>query len=592
MKERPSVEISLRVSQTLPFDKLKDPYELVVSFPDFEALFKSKQGLSRIARIRRAMAETPEEEQPAKKARLEIPAPVLEEDDMDESEHCTICMEPWTNSGQHRIASLKCGHFFGLACIEKWLRGGPGNGCPNCNEKAQKKDIRVHFTLRLKAIDTSERDRAIQELEQTRGSLRQTQLDHKTLQVKCQLQAEEIDKLKKVMEYHQMDPTSLSLEGASGPGSVSGLGQVGSRHLRYLKRLDIIRSSSDGSDTHQRDKYCRLMAFNEVHAMLVVTQPSFTALAPGFGVRRINMLERKPGAFLALHKDSIRDLAFHPTRHDQLLSVSQDKSIRLTNINSGQEIQRYSCDSEVWSCAWNMDNPHQFFVGTKRSEIYLFDTRDTTLVPKSRLEFPTVERRPIIALNYVQQNGSNDFPLGGLLVMTLGSLWFFSLHSDEYKPHKLLPSEPFAAMRFCPDLRLILVSSRPNPHSRHIVGSLSKTELSSSEPDFQCSLNEVYNQKRGGSYTERSFLRSCLFRDDHKAILAYGRGSSGSDHKLILEEIGSEKILQEIQVPRPILDVNKFSVNGEQFVAVLTECQIYLYQWADKLAAEGTSSIS
>ena len=26
---------------------------------------------------------------------------------------CSICFEPWSNSGNHRIASLKCGHLFG-----------------------------------------------------------------------------------------------------------------------------------------------------------------------------------------------------------------------------------------------------------------------------------------------------------------------------------------------------------------------------------------------------------------------------------------------------------------------------------------------
>ena len=73
---------------------------------------------------------------------------------------CTICFEPWTNSGSHRICSLKCGHFFGAECIERWLKGG--QGCPNCNEKANKRDLRHHFIAKLTAIDTSERDRAVQ----------------------------------------------------------------------------------------------------------------------------------------------------------------------------------------------------------------------------------------------------------------------------------------------------------------------------------------------------------------------------------------------------------------------------------------------
>ena len=91
------------------------------------------------------------------------------------------CLEPWTNSGQHRISSLKCGHFFGLACIEKWLKTSGANDCPNCNEKATKKDIRSHYVARLKAVDTACEDRAKQELEEVKSKMRALELDHTTL---------------------------------------------------------------------------------------------------------------------------------------------------------------------------------------------------------------------------------------------------------------------------------------------------------------------------------------------------------------------------------------------------------------------------
>ena len=49
-----------------------------------------------------------------------------------------------------------------------------------------------------------------------------------------------------------------------------------------------------------------------------------------------------------------------------------------------------------------------------------------------RLEFPVVERRPIIGMVYVPANTNHaTFPCGGILVQTLGTLWFFeSLGSD------------------------------------------------------------------------------------------------------------------------------------------------------------------
>lgn len=34
---------------------------------------------------------------------------------------CTICYDPCTLTGRHRLAALKCGHLFGKKCIERWV---------------------------------------------------------------------------------------------------------------------------------------------------------------------------------------------------------------------------------------------------------------------------------------------------------------------------------------------------------------------------------------------------------------------------------------------------------------------------------------
>jgi WD40 repeat protein len=93
------------------------------------------------------------------------------------------------------------------------------------------------------------------------------------------------------------------------------------------------------------------------------------------------MLDQKVESFIALHKDPIRDLAFNPVRQDQLLSGGQDKCVKLTNVSSCAEIQKYPLDSEAWAVCWNADDCSQFFVGTKRSKILLFDTRESGLEP-------------------------------------------------------------------------------------------------------------------------------------------------------------------------------------------------------------------
>ncbi|KAG0553211.1 hypothetical protein BDA96_01G575200 [Sorghum bicolor] len=50
---------------------------------------------------------------------------------------CCVCMEPWTDSGAHRICCIPCGHVYGRSCLESWLsRGGTTSAkCPQCAKR-------------------------------------------------------------------------------------------------------------------------------------------------------------------------------------------------------------------------------------------------------------------------------------------------------------------------------------------------------------------------------------------------------------------------------------------------------------------------
>lgn len=502
-----------------------------------------------------------------------------EEEAEDEASTCNICFEPWSNTGTHRISSLKCGHFFGLACIDKWLQSTGGNDCPTCNEKACKRDIRHHYVARLKAVDTGDRDRAIRELEALRKEFRSLSLEHATLKVTNHLQKEEIERLRNLLKSSVSSFTNANLNSAN-KALESGV-VVEEPRLVYVKRLELIKQMEN------REKCCRLLAYNDTYGMLVVSQPSFTALAPGFGVRRVNMLDQKLESFVALHKEPLRDLCFNPVKQDQLLSVSQDKTARLTNMGSCAEIQRYQCSNELWSCCWHAQDPHVFFVGTKRSEIFLYDTRECA-GPKMKLEFPVEERRPIIGLAYVPRNVEHrQFPCAGLLVQTLGSLWFFEeTAKDVFSPTKLNVQGLFWCLRFDIATRLMLVSTRPTPHARHMVCELSRINVSSDpavHPDFQVTVHVVFDNRRGGSYKERAFLRSHMCQkpgsNDGQVVALFGRGSAMNDHKLVVQEVGSDKVLQQLQVDKPVLDVCPLNLNSDQFVTVLCENEMHIYKW-------------
>ncbi len=41
--------------------------------------------------------------------------------DEEDGQTCPVCFDAWSNSGSHRVVSLKCGHLFGQSCIERWI---------------------------------------------------------------------------------------------------------------------------------------------------------------------------------------------------------------------------------------------------------------------------------------------------------------------------------------------------------------------------------------------------------------------------------------------------------------------------------------
>ncbi len=236
---------------------------------------------------------------------------------------------------------------------------------------------------------------------------------------------------------------------------------------------------------------------------------------------------------MLLKQDPIRDLAFSPGRPDQLLSVSQDRTAKLTNVSTNQVMQKYSLDNdEPWCCCWSWSDDNVFFVGTKRGRVMAFDTRLSGELSR-RIELPD-NRLPVIALCHVpkvrtQGEGaaaSSSCPSGGILVQTLNSVWFLEETrgdrreegegeegGQQYRPHRLSLDGPFWSMRLDRETRLFLISTRPRPHSRHLVCELGQQQMATGEGQSNsiCA-NVLFSEHRGGAYAERSFLRSAMVR--------------------------------------------------------------------------------
>lgn len=123
---------------------------------------------------------------------------------------CPICMETWTNSGEHHVCCLPCGHIYGFSCIKKWLQQRrTSRKCPQCNRKCTLKDIRKLFASRVTAVD-EESQKRIRFLEAKCASLEKENAD---------LCKKEAESRKSTMELqlrvNQLLDRATQLEGSS-----------------------------------------------------------------------------------------------------------------------------------------------------------------------------------------------------------------------------------------------------------------------------------------------------------------------------------------------------------------------------------------
>ncbi len=93
--------------------------------------------------------------------------------DREDETNCSVCLEPWTNSGDHRVASLGCGHLFGKSCILKWL--GERKTCPSCNKICKRSEVRDIYVSNVVAMDSAELVSVQQELNRERKARRKAE---------------------------------------------------------------------------------------------------------------------------------------------------------------------------------------------------------------------------------------------------------------------------------------------------------------------------------------------------------------------------------------------------------------------------------
>lgn len=401
----------------------------------------------------------------------------------DDSQCCPICLEPWSNSGSHRLASLSCGHLFGRSCIERWLKSkGVNEKCPQCNAPAKRRDIRNIYTKAIKSIDTTERDRALADLETERDARQRAEEREARALLQYQLTKAECEKL--VARLRNQEELVFSLqskksmlcskcssesEGASA--SVRTFGQSTSSQSSLPQKSYILQTSFQVSQGG-----ARVLAFDQHHAVLVVSKPSPNQLFPGFGIVKVSSLDSKHCEFVRIHQKPLRDAAFSCRGDGLLLTAAMDKTVRVTSMLSNTVVQRYDTPVPAWSCAWNEYDTNYIYCGLQNGTCLIFDVRNTDTYLKS-IHNEAGGSCPVISVAHVSPDPHGLLRPGGILVCKLegASFWEKTTGAD-YLPHTMtLPEGCCSSLSFEPTTRHCLFSLRPSkkfPHTRHLICQL------------------------------------------------------------------------------------------------------------------------
>lgn len=488
-----------------------------------------------------------------------------------ESDGCTICFEAWTTAGEHRPATLRCGHLFGYSCIQRWLKAqGPLAKCPQCNKKAKRSDVVLVYALSVRALDNSEQESLKKSLEEEQSLRRKAELESAQYKLKLQVVTDKYGQAQQELQELKALMAKTARSSATSSSSLP-VSQVGSKTSQYIFSNAVLVSQAGG---------CRVLSYCEPLSCLLASQPSpHSTLIPGYGVKKVSMVNPKASQYVPVHSKQIRGLSFNSRNDSLLLSAALDNTVKLTSLLTNTVVQTYNAGKPVWSCCWCLDNTNYIYAGLSHGSVLIYDTRDTSTHVQEL--HPLRSRCPVASLCYIPRATSASFPCGGLIAGSLeGGCFWEQVDEATYRPH-ILPLETAG----CTDIQVemesrhLLVTYRPgrsNPSLHCVLMALSRGPQLESDQHPDCFCSAVQTFTAGSSC--KLLTKNTVFKspDGDRTLVCAGDEASNST---MVWDASSGSLLQKLPADLPVLDISSLSINGEHFLAALTEKMLKVYRW-------------
>ncbi|KAI7811609.1 E3 ubiquitin-protein ligase RFWD3 isoform X1 [Triplophysa rosa] len=522
-----------------------------------------------------AQPEQPKQDTEPVSESVQQPAPAVNPavqggGDEEEGETCSICFEPWTTAGNHRLAALRCGHLFGHECIKRWLV--EGNKCPQCNKKAKRDHIIFLYARRLKALDNTEAVRLKKSLEDEQRLRRLGEVEAAQCRLQLQTVRDENTRLRKEIEELRRLRAQVAFSSSQGAALSLSQRQESSSGGHYVFSKAVLVSQAGG---------CRVLSHCERLGCLLASQPSpQAAFIPGYGVKKISTVNLKPSQYIPIHSKQIRGLAFSQQHDSLLLSAALDNTIKLTSLMANTVVQTYNTGKPVWSCCWCHDNNNYIYAGLSNGSVLVYDTRDTSTFVQELA--PLRSSCPVVSLSYIPRAASSSFPSGGLITGTLeGGCFWEHKEGTVYMPHILpLESGNCTDIQVEPDSRHCLITYRPgrsNPALRCVLMELNRSPESDNGQPPVCSCSPVQTFTAGSSC--KLLTKNAVFKSPAGEGSTFVCAGDESTNSTMVWNAGTGALLQKFPADLPVLDICPFEVNQSSYLASLTEKMLKIYKW-------------
>ncbi|KAF9290072.1 RING finger and WD repeat domain-containing protein 3 [Linnemannia elongata] len=307
--------------------------------------------------------------------RSHIPEPRPQNVETEEST-CSICFDSWTNSGKHRLVSIKCGHLFGESCITKWInQNAGGNGpakCPECNLATNRRDIRRIWSKSVVVMDTVEKDEANARAREEREARLRCEKELANSRLAYEMLSNELTDMRKKHDRQRALKARYRAE-------VKQLKMVYPereivKHFSYVTARTI-------PITARAPVATQYLAYRQDEEMVVYSRQ----MGEQHGIAKVSMRDFASTYhdFIPVHSKPIKDVRCYTGQPGInkafILTASLDKTLKITNALSKQVLLTYDLEGAVWSCCWSTTDSNLVYcaVKSRQTSILTLDLRNT-----------------------------------------------------------------------------------------------------------------------------------------------------------------------------------------------------------------------